>query len=363
MRGPQKQQDSLFSYVPLEKRIPQDHPMRPIRKMVDKAFEQMSDKFSELYSHTGRPSIAPEYLLRAALLQIFYSIRSERLLMEQLDYNLLFRWFVGLKMDDPVWNHSVFSKNRDRLLNTEIAALFFAAIRDQASKKKLISDEHFTVDGTLLEAWASMKSFQPKDSDKNDPSGGGGSGKNPTVNFRGQKRKNDTHRSVTDPEARLYKKARGQQAKLCYLGHAMMENRNGLVVDTRVTLANGTAERKAAIEMVEKVPGKHRITLGADKGYDSTDFVERMRLLTATPHVAQSGRGSAIDCRTTRHEGYNVSLKIRKRVEEIFGWMKTIGCLGKLHHRGRKRIQGIFTLAAAAYNLIRIRNLLAESCP
>lgn len=362
MRGSQKQQDSLFSYVPLEKRIPKSHPLRPIRKMVDEALKKMSNKFSELYSYTGRPSIAPEYLLRAALLQIFYSIRSERLLMEQLDYNLLFRWFVGLKMDDPVWNHSVFSKNRDRLLNTEIAALFFASIRDQAAKKKLISDEHFTVDGTLLEAWASMKSFKPKGSDKNNPSDTG-SGKNPTVNFRGQKRKNDTHQSVTDPEARLYKKAKGQQAKLCYLGHALMENRNGLVVDTRVSLANGTAERKAAIEMVENVPGKHRITLGADKGYDSTDFVERMRFLNATAHVAQNGRGSAIDGRTTRHDGYNISLKIRKRVEEIFGWMKTIGCLGKLHHRGQERIQGIFTLAAAAYNLIRIRNLLAQGCP
>lgn len=362
MRGSQKQQDSLFSYVPLEKRIPKSHPLRPIRKMVDEALKKMSNKFSELYSYTGRPSIAPEYLLRAALLQIFYSIRSERLLIEQLDYNLLFRWFVGLKMDDPVWNHSVFSKNRDRLLNTEIAALFFASIRDQAAKKKLISDEHFTVDGTLLEAWASMKSFKPKGSDKNNPSDTG-SGKNPTVNFRGQKRKNDTHQSVTDPEARLYKKAKGQQAKLCYLGHALMENRNGLVVDTRVSLANGTAERKAAIEMVENVPGKHRITLGADKGYDSTDFVERMRFLNATAHVAQNGRGSAIDGRTTRHEGYNISLKIRKRVEEIFGWMKTIGCLGKLHHRGQERIQGIFTLAAAAYNLIRIRNLLAQDCP
>jgi transposase len=362
MRGSQKQLDSLFSYVPLEKRIPKSHPLRPIRKMVDEALKKMSNKFSELYSYTGRPSIAPEYLLRAALLQIFYSIRSERLLIEQLDYNLLFRWFVGLKMDDPVWNHSVFSKNRDRLLNTEIAALFFASIRDQAAKKKLISDEHFTVDGTLLEAWASMKSFKPKGSDKNNPSDTG-SGKNPTVNFRGQKRKNDTHQSVTDPEARLYKKAKGQQAKLCYLGHALMENRNGLVVDTRVSLANGTAERKAAIEMVENVPGKHRITLGADKGYDSADFVERMRFLNATAHVAQNGRGSAIDGRTTRHEGYNVSLKIRKRVEEIFGWMKTIGCLGKLHHRGQERIQGIFTLAAAAYNLIRIRNLLAQGCP
>jgi len=362
MRGSQKQLDSLFSYVPLEKRIPKSHPLRPIRKMVDEALKKMSNKFSELYSYTGRPSIAPEYLLRAALLQIFYSIRSERLLIEQLDYNLLFRWFVGLKMDDPVWNHSVFSKNRDRLLNTEIAALFFASIRDQAAKKKLISDEHFTVDGTLLEAWASMKSFKPKGSDKNNPSDTG-SGKNPTVNFRGQKRKNDTHQSVTDPEARLYKKAKGQQAKLCYLGHALMENRNGLVVDTRVSLANGTAERKAAIEMVENVPGKHRITLGADKGYDSTDFVERMRFLNATAHVAQNARGSAIDGRTTRHEGYNISLKIRKRVEEIFGWMKTIGCLGKLHHRGQERIQGIFTLAAAAYNLIRIRNLLAQGCP
>jgi len=269
--------------VKLEKGIPKDHPLRPIRKMVNEALEYLSNRFSELYSHTGRPSIAPEYLLRAALLQIFYSIRSERLLTEQLDYNLLFRWFGGLKMVDLVWNHSVFSKNRDRLLNTEIAALFFGAICDQAAKKKLNPDEHFTVDGTLLEAWASMKSFQPKDSDKNDPSSCGGSGKNPTLNFRGQKRKNDTHQFVTDPEAQLYKKARDQQTRLCYLVHALMENCNGLVVDTCISLANGTAGRKASIEMVEKIPGKHRIALGAGKGYDTTDFVERIRFLKCHP--------------------------------------------------------------------------------
>lgn len=356
MRGSQKRQESLFSYVSLEQRIPDNHPLRDIRKMVDLAFEQMHGHFSDLYSHTGRPSIPPEHLLRASLLQVFYTIRSERLLMEQLDYNLLYRWFVGLSMDASVWDHSVFSKNRDRLLNTQVASFFFSSIRDQAKKKNLISDEHFTVDGTLLEAWASMKSFRPKDSDDNsddDP------GRNPTVDFRGQKRTNDTHGSTTDPDARLYKKAKGQQSKLCYMGHALMENRNGLVVDTRVTVAGGTSEREAALDMIEHVPGSHRITVGADKGYDTADFADQCRGRKATAHVAQKKKGSGIDGRTTRHEGYRISLRIRKRVEEVFGWLKTIGCLGKLHHRGRERVDAVFTLATTAYNLIRIRNLTA----
>jgi transposase len=357
MRGSQKRQASLFSYVSLEQRVPSSHPLRDIRKMVDKALEQMHDTFSDLYSHTGRPSIPPEYLLRTSLLQIFYTIRSERLLMEQLDYNLLFRWFVGLSMDDNVWDHSVFSKNRDRLLNTGTVAVFFSSIRDQAKQKGLISNEHFTVDGTLLEAWASMKSFRSKDDDSSDDD----PGRNPTVDFTNQKRTNDTHASTTDPDARLYKKGKGQQAKLCYMGHALMENRNGLVVDTRVTAANGTAERDAAVDMVKDVPGNHRITVGADKGYDTADFVTHCRWWNATPHVAQRKRGSGIDGRTTRHEGYCISLRIRKRVEEVFGWLKTIGCLGKLHHRGRKRVDAVFTLATAAYNLIRIRNLTATS--
>lgn len=317
----------------------------------------MHERFSGLYSHTGRPSIAPEYLLRASLLQIFYTIRSERLFMEQLDYNLLYRCFVGLSMDDSVWDHSVFSKNRDRLLNADIATVFFGIVRDQAKHKGLISNEHFTVDGTLLEAWASMKSFQPKeDNDRND---GDTSGRNPTIDFRGQQRTNDTHASVSDPDARLYKKAKGQQAKLCYMGHALMENRNGLVVDTRVTLASRTAERQAAVDMIENVPGSHRITVGADKGYDCADFVDQCRGCIATAHVAQKEKGTGIDGRTTRHLGYQISLRIRKRVEEVFGWLKTIGCLNKLHHRGRDRIDAIFTLSTAAYNLIRIRNLTA----
>lgn len=357
MRGNENKQATLFSYISLEQRIPDNHPLREIRKLVDQALEQMHGMFSDLYSHTGRPSIPPEYLLRASLLQIFYSIRSERLLIEQLDYNLLFRWFVGLSIDDPIWDHSVFSKNRDRLLNTEMASSFFSSIRDLARQKDLVSDEHFTVDGTLLEAWASMKSFRPKDS--NDEPGCKDAGRNPKVDFRGQKRTNDTHASITDPDARLYKKAKGDRAKLCYIGHALMENRNGLVIDTRVTQANGTAERKAAVDMIEQVPGHHQITVGADKGYDCADFVSQCRTLKATAHVAQRQKGSGIDGRTTCHEGYRISLKIRKRVEEVFGWLKTVGCLGKLHYRGIQRVDAVFTFATAAYNLIRIRNLTA----
>ena len=320
----------------------------------------MHKQLAEQYSTTGRPSIPPEQLLRALLLQVFYTIRSERLLMEQLDYNLLFRWFVGLSMDDSVWNHSTFSKNRDRLLNTEIATVFFKSIRDQAKQKDLMSDEHFTVDGTLLDAWASMKSFQPKNSD--DGPGASGQGRNPTVDFHGQKRKNDTHASKTDSDARLYKKAKGQQARLCYMGHTLMENRNGLVVDAMVTITSGTAERDAAVMMIDQIPGRHRITVGADKGYDCKDFVKNCRQLATTAHVAQKEKDSAIDGRTTRHQGYNVSLRIRKRVEEVFGWLKTVGCMRKLRHRGCDRVDAVFTLATAAYNLIRIRNLTAPGC-
>lgn len=355
MRGRENNQDTLFSYIPLRDRIPKQHPLREIKKMVDQALEQMHGLFSDLYSHTGRPSIPPEYLLRASLLQVFYTIRSERLLMEQLEYNLLFRWFVGLSMDDPVWDHSTFSKNRDRLLNSEVATLFFQSIRDQARKQKLMSDEHFTVDGTLLDAWASMKSFKPKDSD--DDSSNNGQGRNPSVDFRGQKRKNDTHASTSDSDARLYKKAEGQPSKLCYMGHALMENRNGLVVDTMVTITSGTAEREAAVMMIDQIPGSLKITVGADKAYDCKEFVDDCRELRATPHVAQNARGTAIDGRTTRHEGYQISQRVRKRVEEVFGWLKTIGCLGKLHHRGCERVDAVFTFATAAYNLIRIRNL------
>jgi transposase len=317
MRGQEKNQQSLFLYISTEQRVPADHPLRPIRTMVDNALKGMHNRFAEQYSQTGRPSIPPEQLLRALLLQVFYTIRSERLLMEQLDYNLLFRWFVGLSMDDAVWDHSTFFKNRDRLLNTEMATAFFQSIRDQARQKGLMSDEHFTVDGTLLEAWASMKSFQPKGCD--DGPADSGHGRNPTVDFRGRKRKNDTHASKTDPDARLYKKAEGQQARLCYMGHALVDNRNGLVVDAMVTITSGTAEREAAVMMLDQVPGKRRITFGADKGYDCKEFVDDCRQLHTTAHVAQKEKDSAIDGRTTRHAGYRISLRVRKRVEEVFG--------------------------------------------
>ena len=361
MRGAENCQEAMFSYVSPEARVPQKHPLRPIRKMVDKALAELSPKFTELYSHTGRPSVAPEYLLKGSLLQILYSVRSERLLMEQLNYNLLFRWFVGLSMDDPVWNHSVFSKNRDRLLCSEIATTFFQRIRQQADEAGLLSDDHFTVDGTLIEAWASLKSFSPKN-DLGDPPSGESS-RNPDVIFRGQKRKNDTHASKTDPDARLYRKGPGKEAKLCYMGHVLMENRNGLAVDSRISVAEGTAERKMAVEMVKDIKGLHRITVGCDKGYDSNDFIENLRLLAVTPHVARKLSGSAIDERTTRHPGYAVSQRIRKRVEEIFGWLKTVGPINKIHVRGRAKVENTFILATAAYNLVRMRNLGVEAAP
>lgn len=354
MRGNDLQQQTMFSYISLEARVPKDHPLRPIRIMVDNALIELAPLFDKMYSHTGRPSIPPEHLLRALLLQILYSVRSERMLIEQLDYNLLFRWFIGLSMDDQVWNHSVFSKNRDRLLEHEVATHFFVSIRHLAEKAGLLSSDHFTVDGTLIEAWASIKSFRPKD-DQGPPTG---NGRNPEVDFKGQKRKNDTHQSTTDPDARLYKKAKGKEAKLCFMGHALMENRSGLVVDSRLTQATGTAEREAALEMVENIPGVGRITLGADKGYDTSSFVSELRRLKATPHVAQKARGTAIDKRTTRHAGYQVSLKIRKRVEEIFGWMKETGPIRKTSFQGLERVECEFTLAAAAYNLVRLRTLI-----
>lgn len=357
MRGNENKQMGCFSYISPEQRVPQDHPLRSIREMVDKSLKELSPVFDKLYSHTGRPSIAPEMLLRATLLQILYSIRSERLLTEQIDYNLLFRWFIELPMDQKVWDHSVFAKNRDRLLNTEIARAFFGSVREQAERAKLLSDEHFTVDGTLVKAWASVKSFRTKGDPGSSPSGN----RNPEVDFRGDKRTNDTHESTTDPDARLYRKARGQESRLCFMGHVLMENRNGLAVDSRVTHANGTAERRAAEQMVQSVPKKQRITVGADKAYDSADFVISMRSMTATPHVAQNNRGTAIDGRTTRHPGYDVSQKVRKRVEEIFGWMKTIGGVRQVHVRGLRKVESIFTFALAAYNLIRMRNIALEA--
>jgi transposase len=357
MRGNDVQQEAMFSYLSPEARVPQDHPLRPIRDMVNRALAELSGEFQAMYSQEGRPSIPPEKLLRALLLQILYTIRSERLLMEQLDYNLLFRWFVGLSMDDQVWDHSVFSKNQERFLDSDLAAAFFARILEQAAAAGLLSDEHFTVDGTLIEAWASLKSFRPKDT----PPPEGGGGRNPEVDFHGEKRLNRTHASTTDPEARLFKKGKGKEAKLCFMGHVLMENRHGLVVSPRLTAATGTAEREAAEDMVGALPGRRRITVGGDKAFDTQDFVKSMRSLNATPHVAQNcnGRKSAIDGRTTRHPGYDVSQRLRKRVEEIFGWMKTVGNLRKTRHRGEDRVGWVFTLTAAAYNLVRMRNLTA----
>jgi transposase len=353
MRGDDEQDAGMFSYISPEERVPQDHPLRPIRQLVDQVLKALSPDFDRLYAKVGRPSVPPEKLLRALLLQVFYTIRSERLLMEQLDYNLLFRWFVGLNMDDRVWDPTTFSKNRERLLRGEIAQRFFA--QALAVAQPLLSDEHFTVDSTLIEAWASLKSFKRKESSDEPPDDPG----NPSVNFRGEARSNATHASTTDPQARLYRKGPGREAKLCYMGHVLMENRHGLVVDAQVTQATGMAERETALQMVERRPRTRRVTVGADKGYDTHDFVGALRELMATPHVAQnvSGRGSAIDARTTRYLGYAISQWKRKRVEEVFGWLKTIGLLHKARHKGEDRVNWMFVFATAVYNLIRIRNL------
>jgi len=359
MRGEDEQQLDVFSYVSPEQRVPQDHPLRPLRAMADEALRELRARFSKLYANTGRPSIAPEKLLRALLLQVLYSVRSERMLMEQLDYNLLFRWFVGLNMDDAVWDATVFTKNRQRLLAGDIADAFFAAVLKQARRCDLLSDEHFTVDGTLLEAWAGHKSFRRADDNQQPPATGPGEVSNPTVNFHREKRSNETHCSTTDPDALLARKSRGTGAVLAYRGHLLTENRNGLVVSTLTTRAYGSAERDAALLMAETLPGTRRVTLGADKGYDARDFVAELRHMEITPHIAQNdtNRRSAVDDRTTRHSGYQLSQKKRKRVEEVFGWMKSVGLLRKLRHRGLERVGWMFTFTSAAYNLVRIRNL------
>ena len=352
MRGDDQLQNDLFLYGTLEQRIPADHPLRPVREMTDAALDAMSRRFDQMYAKCGRPSIAPERLLRALLLQALYSIRSERMLVEQLEYNLLFRWFVGLSMGEPAWNHAVFSKNRERLLAGDVAQEFFACVVEQARALRLLSDEHFTVDGTLIEAWASHKSFRPKQGGDDDQTSGG---------FRGERRRNDTHQSRTDPEAKLYRKGRGQESRLAYLGHVMMDNRHGLAIDTALTQAHGRAEREAALQMASHLPGdRRRVTLGADKAYDTREFVAGLREWSVTPHVAQNdlGRSSRIDDRTTRHDGYHRSQKKRKLVEQVFGWIKTTAGLRKTKHRGRERVSWMFTLAAAAYNLIRIRNVM-----
>jgi transposase len=356
MRGNDDQSEGLFSYVSCEARVPADHPLRVIRAIVDEALEAIAAELEALYSDTGRPSIAPEKLLRALLLMAFYTIRSERQLMEQLQYNLLFRWFVGLSMDALVWDASVFTKNRDRFLQGDVAARLLAAVLSNERVRKLLSSEHFTVDGSLIQAWASLKSFRPKDGSGSPP----GPGRNGEQNFHGQKRSNETHASTTDPDAMLARKG-GSKAELCYLGHLLMENRSGLIVDTRLTQATGTAEREAALDMIENLVGSHRITVGGDKGYDAYNFVDGLRDLGATPHIAQAisvSRGSCIDRRTTRHLGYQVSQIIRKRIEEPFGWIKTIAGFRQTKQRGLARVGWMFTLKAAAYNLIRLPKLL-----
>ena len=351
MRGADEGQPEMFSYVSLETRVPKEHPMRVLRAMTDEALSKLSRRFSRLYSEVGRPSIAPERLLRALLLQMFYTIRSERMLMEQLQYNLLFRWFVGLGMDEAVWDATTFTKNRDRLLEGDIASAFFESVVEQAREKGLLSDEHFTVDGTLIEAWAGHKSFRPKGKGASEGSDGG--------DFHGQQRRNDTHESTTDPESRLFRKGAAQEAKLSYMGHVLMENRSGLVVGTEVTQATGFAEREAGARLIKKARRGSRATLGADKGYDTREFVAQLRKAGVTPHVAQnqSRRRSRIDGRTTRHGGYDLSQIKRKLVEQIFGWQKTVAGLRKVRHRGRDRVGWVFTFGMAAYNLIRMKNL------
>src|SRR5215212_2231603 len=360
MRGDDPRHEPMFSYITPEARVRADHPLRPIRRMTDAALQHLSPRFDRLYSTMGRPSIPPEQLLRALLLQMLYSIRSERLLVEELDYSVLYRWFVGLSLDDPIWDATTFTKNRDRLLAGDIADAFFAEVLAAIQADGLMSDEHFTVDGTLLEAWASHKSFKPKGADRPPPD----DPKNPSADFHGQTRRNDTHQSTTDPEARLYKKGGGHEAKLAYLGHLLTENRHGLIVDTAVTGATGTAERDAAIMMLGELPLTHRrVTVGADKLYDVRDWVAAVRRMRITPHVAQSTArrgGSAIDRRTTRHAGYELSQRKRKLVEQAFGWMKTVGLFRKLRHRGGRLVDWIFTFGAAAYNLVRWRNLIAQ---
>src|SRR6266436_4169595 len=363
MRGTDQQQGHVFSYISPEQRVRKDHPLRPIRTMVDKVLQELSPQFNRMYSKVGRPSIPPEQLLRALLLQMLYSVRSERLLTEEIDYNKLFRWFVGLNLDDEVWDATVFTKNRNRLLEAEVAKDFLALVVEQAREQGWASDEHFSVDGSLLEAWASAKSFQRKNQKGSPPPEDPG---NPTVDYRGEQRSNETHESKSDPEALLARKGAGKEAKLSYSGNLLVENRNGLIVSSRVWEATGIAERYAALEMLQELPGIGRVTVGGDKGFDTADFVRECRNLSVTPHVAQnSGRrgGSAIDGRTAGHAGYAISQKKRKRIEECFGWLKTIALLRKVRHRGTLKVDWVFTFACAAYNLVRMRNLMRSTVP
>jgi transposase len=355
MRGLQNIQPVLFSYVDTEDRIPADHPIRGIKKIADKALKELNRTFNTLYSAIGRPSIPPEYLIKASLLQILYGIRSEIQLMEQMNYNLLYRWFVGIGLDEKAWTPEVFSMNRDRLFNTDVTEEFFDAILAEADKRGLLSDDHFSADGTLLKAWASQKSFRPKDEEPNNAGNG--------EDFRGEKRSNATHESKTDPDARLYKKSEGSASELCFMGHVLMENRNGLVVDSGVTVAETKQEREAALEMMKrnKTPGK-RVTLGGDKGYDVNDFHTECRENKITPHIAQrdDGRDTVLDGRTTRHPGYGVSIQKRKLIEQIFGWVKSAGCIRQVKIRGIPRVGALFDLALSIYNIVRMQNLATE---
>jgi transposase len=365
MRGRDERSEGLFSYVRLEERIPADHPLRAIRALADEALGSLNKRFEGLYSDTGRPSIPPEMLLRATLLQAFFSVRSERMLMEQINYNLLFRWFVGLPMDAEAWHPTVFTHNRDRLMEADVAHEFLAALLTLPQVSKLLSNEHFSVDGTLIDAWASMKSFRPKDGSGEPPS----PGRNGERNFHNEKRSNDTHASTTDPDARLYRKSDGRESRLCFMGHVLMENRNGLAVSAALTRATGTAEREAALALLDRRPPGRRITLGADKAYDVTAFVEDLRIRQVTPHIAVDGRVSklgvvrktAVDRRTTRHLGYRASQICRKRIEEVFGWIKAQAGLAKVKLRGCAKVEAVFTFTVAAYNLIRIPKLLAAA--
>jgi transposase len=367
MRGEDGKSGSLFSYVDLEARVPKTHPLRVIRVIVNDVLMSLSLEFETLYSRTGRPSIPPEKLLRALLLQAFYSIRSERQLMEQLEFNMLYRWFVGLGIDDAVWDASTFAKNRDRLLEADAAAGLLTGVIDHKKVRRLLSRDHFSVDGTLIDAWASMKSFRPKGGGKDD---GPGPGRNAERDFHGEKRSNESHESTTDAEARLYRKGNGRESRLCYMGHALMENRNGLVVAGTLSRASGTAEREAALELIGRHRrGRRRVTLGADKAYDVTAFVGDLRARKVTPHIAIDGhltktgkrRKTALDGRTTRHAGYGVSQRCRKRIEEVFGWIKASAGQAKTRFRGVDRVRAQFTLALAAYNLVRLPKLLAAS--
>jgi transposase len=357
MRGTQKQQGAFFSYISLEDRVPQTHPLRAIRQEADRVLKSLSSRFASMYSENGRPSIPPEQLLRALLVQALYSIRSERMLMEQLEYNLLFRWFVGLEIDDTVWVPTVFTKNRDRLLEADVAHAFLNGVVTLARKEQLLSDEHFTVDGTLIEAWASLKSFVPKDGASTDDHDDPG---NPTVNFHGQRRSNQTHQSSTDPDARLYKKGPGKEARLSFLGHALMENRHGFVVAGALTPATGKAEQEAAIGLIRKLPARARrgITIGADKGYDQRMFVQTLRRLGVRAHVAARITRSALDRRTTRQAGYQLSQRKRKLIEQIFGWLKTTALMRRTRHRGLDRVGWVFEFTLAAYNLVHFVNLV-----